>query len=106
MFLQRQREPGRPRHLGGVDKKLAKKEERARIRAVKEENERLKYVSASKSSASYEPLQEESSSNSSENMDSEDFPILIESSAPVTSKSVMRKHLITPVLVAALDRCK
>lgn len=106
MFLQRQREPGRPGHLGGVDKKLAKKEERARLRAVKEENRRIKYVSTSTSSASYEPLQEDSSSNSSENMDAEDFPTLIESSEPGTSKSVMRKDFITPKLVAALDRCQ
>ncbi|GBN25530.1 hypothetical protein AVEN_60446-1, partial [Araneus ventricosus] len=71
MFLKRQREPGRPGHLGGVDEKQTDKEERARLRVVKKENRRIKYVSASKSSASYEPLQENSSSNSSENMDSE-----------------------------------
>ncbi|GBO29411.1 hypothetical protein AVEN_209061-1 [Araneus ventricosus] len=49
MFLQRQREPGRPSHLGGVDKKLTDKEERARLRAVKEANQRIKHVSASTS---------------------------------------------------------
>ncbi|GBM27511.1 hypothetical protein AVEN_157210-1 [Araneus ventricosus] len=92
---------------GGVDKKkLTDIEERARFRVVKEENRRIKYVSASKSSASYEPLQENSSSNSSENIDSEDFPTLIESSEPGTSKSVMRKDFITPKLVAAFDRCQ
>ncbi|GBL97335.1 hypothetical protein AVEN_170460-1 [Araneus ventricosus] len=106
MFLQRQREPGRPGHLGGVDKKLTDKEERARLQAVRVENRRIKYVSASTSSASCEPLQEDSSSNSSENMYSEDFPTLIESSEPGTSKSVMRKDFITPKLVAALDRCQ
>ncbi|GBM49253.1 hypothetical protein AVEN_71000-1 [Araneus ventricosus] len=86
MFLQRQREPDRPGHLGGVDKKLTDKEERARLRVVKEEIRRIKYVSASKSSASYEPLQEDSSSTSSENIDSEDFPTLKENSEPGTSK--------------------
>ncbi|GBL81279.1 hypothetical protein AVEN_143599-1 [Araneus ventricosus] len=106
MSLQRQRDPGRPGHLGGVDKKLTYKEERARLRAVREENRRIKYVFASTSSVSYEPLQEDSSSNSSENMDSEDFPTLIESSEPGTSKSVMRKDFTTPKLVAALDRCQ
>ncbi|GBM42448.1 hypothetical protein AVEN_139884-1 [Araneus ventricosus] len=85
MFLKRQREPGRPGHLGGVDKKQTDKEERARLRVVKEENPRIKYVSASKSSASYESLRENSSSNSSENIDSEDFPTLIESSEPGTT---------------------
>ncbi|GBO28454.1 hypothetical protein AVEN_242531-1 [Araneus ventricosus] len=39
-------------------------------------------------------------------MDSEDFPTLIESSEPGTSKSVMHKDFITPKLVAALDRCQ
>ncbi|GBN52556.1 hypothetical protein AVEN_204171-1 [Araneus ventricosus] len=106
MFLQSQREPSRPGHLGGVDKKLTDKEGRARLRVVKEQNRRIKYVSASKSLASYEPLQEDSSSNSSENIDSEDFPTLIESSEPGTSKSIMRKDFITPKLVAALDRCQ
>ncbi|GBO29412.1 hypothetical protein AVEN_209062-1 [Araneus ventricosus] len=51
MFLQRQREPGRPGHLGGVDKKLTDKEERARLSAV-QEDQRIKYVSASTSSVS------------------------------------------------------
>ncbi|GBN18309.1 hypothetical protein AVEN_70038-1 [Araneus ventricosus] len=106
LSLQRQREPGRSGHLGGVDKKLTDKEERVLLRAVREENRRIKYVSASKSSTSCEPLQEDSSSTSSENIDSEDFPTLIESSEPGTSKSVMRKDFITPKLVAALDRCQ
>ncbi|GBM69485.1 hypothetical protein AVEN_67885-1 [Araneus ventricosus] len=39
-------------------------------------------------------------------MDSEDFPTLIESTEPGTSKSVIRKHFITPKLVVALDRCR
>ncbi|GBN08063.1 hypothetical protein AVEN_244469-1 [Araneus ventricosus] len=106
MSLQRQREPGRPCRLCGVDKKLTVKKERARLRAVREENRRIKYVSASTSSASFEPLQEDSSSNSSENMDSEDFPTLIESLEPGTSKSVMKKDFITPKLVVTLDRCQ
>ncbi|GBL76307.1 hypothetical protein AVEN_234553-1 [Araneus ventricosus] len=38
-------------------------------------------------------------------MHSEDFPTLIESTEPGTSKSVIRKHFITPKLVVALDRC-
>ncbi|GBN46935.1 hypothetical protein AVEN_206533-1 [Araneus ventricosus] len=92
--------------MGGVDKKLTDKEERARLRTVREENRRIKYVSASTSSASYEPSQEDYPSNSSKNMDSEDFPTLIESSEPGTSKSVMRKDFITPKLIVALDRCQ
>ncbi|GBO42428.1 hypothetical protein AVEN_241147-1 [Araneus ventricosus] len=106
MTLQRQRELGRSDHLGGVDKKLTDKAERARLRAVREENRRIKYVSASTSSASYEPLQEDSSSNFSENMYSEDFRTLIGSSEPGMSKSVFRKDFTTPKLVVALDRCQ
>ncbi|GBM95187.1 hypothetical protein AVEN_75725-1 [Araneus ventricosus] len=106
MSLQRQREPGLPGYLSGVDKILTEKEERARLRALREENRRIKYVSASTSSSSYEPLQEDSSSKSSENMDSEDFPTLIETSKPGTSKSVMRIDFIKPKLVVALDRCQ
>ncbi|GBM00299.1 hypothetical protein AVEN_32644-1 [Araneus ventricosus] len=37
MSLQRQREPRRPGHFGGVDKKLVDKEERTRLLADKEE---------------------------------------------------------------------
>lgn len=37
IFLQKQREPGRPGCLAGVDKKLAEKEERARQRKLNEE---------------------------------------------------------------------
>ncbi|GBN43935.1 hypothetical protein AVEN_268190-1, partial [Araneus ventricosus] len=39
-------------------------------------------------------------------MDSEDFPTLIESSEPGTSKPVMKKDFTTPKLVVALDRCQ
>lgn len=36
-FVQRQREPGRPGCLAGVDKKLADKEERVHLRTIEEE---------------------------------------------------------------------
>ncbi|GBO20979.1 hypothetical protein AVEN_81684-1 [Araneus ventricosus] len=85
----------RPSNRKGLDFELSK-----------EKIDEIKYVSASKSLASYEPLQEDSSSNSSENVDSEDFPTLIGSSEPGTSKSVMRKDFITPKLFVALDRCQ
>ncbi|GBO44032.1 hypothetical protein AVEN_162616-1 [Araneus ventricosus] len=42
MFLQLQREQGRPGHLGGVDKILTDKEKRARLQVIKEENRRIK----------------------------------------------------------------
>ena len=40
MFLHRQREPGRPGCLVGVDKKIAGKEERSRQRKVEDEKEK------------------------------------------------------------------
>ena len=42
IFLQRQREPGRPGHIAGVDKKLTEKEEKTRLRAKEEEKRRAK----------------------------------------------------------------
>lgn len=109
IFLQRQREPGRPGHLAGVDKKLANKEERARLRTIEEEKRRATYFSTpTPSTSSYEPLQNDSSSDSNENDMhlKEDFPTLIENIQPGTSKTTMRKNFITPKLVAALDRCQ
>lgn len=41
IFLQKQREPGRPRCLAGVDKKLEKKEARARQRKLNEEKKKM-----------------------------------------------------------------
>ncbi|GBP22440.1 NPC intracellular cholesterol transporter 1 [Eumeta japonica] len=45
VFLRKQRKPGRPGCLGGVDKKLADKEERARQRRLEEE-ERIKILNS------------------------------------------------------------
>lgn len=56
------------------------------------------------STSSYVP-QEDSSSDSEKNSSQEIFPIPIESTRPESNISV-RKSLITPKLVAALDRCQ
>ena len=40
VFLQKQREPGRPGCLAGIDKKLAEMEERARLRKLAEEEKK------------------------------------------------------------------
>ncbi|CAG9783921.1 unnamed protein product [Diatraea saccharalis] len=76
VFLKKQREPGRPGCLGGVDKKLADKEERARQRRLEEEERSVRQ---------------------------RDLP-----SVPCYDKKLQRgrKNLITPKLVAALDRCQ
>lgn len=52
IFLEKQREPGRPGCLAGVDKKLAEKEERARQRKLEEEKKRLQLMSSSNICAS------------------------------------------------------
>lgn len=52
LFLQRQREPGRPGCLLGVDLKLAQKEKRARERAEREADLRSKHFSEVASSSS------------------------------------------------------
>lgn len=107
IFLQRQREPGRPGHLAGVDKKLTDKEEKTRLRNIEEQKRRAKYYSSlTPSTSSYEPLQENLSFDS-EIMDLQEnllFPS--ESTQSNTNKTSMRKNFITPKLVAALDRCQ
>lgn len=107
VFLQRQREPGRPGHLAGVDKKLTDREEKTRLRNIDEEKRRAKYFSSlAPSTSSYEPLQESSDSDTEVTY----FPVDRPSSATGTSsqpdKTCMRKNFITPKLVGALDRCQ
>ncbi|CAH1647379.1 unnamed protein product [Spodoptera littoralis] len=48
IFLQRQREPGRPGHLAGVDKKLADKEEKSRLRNIEEQNHKEQLIAVPK----------------------------------------------------------
>lgn len=107
IFLQRQREPGRPGHLAGVDKKLTEKEEKASFRNIQEQKRRATYLaSITPSTSSHEPLQETSSSDSEITDLQEDLPIPIESKQPDTIKTSVKKNFVTPKLVAALDRCQ
>ncbi|GBP47494.1 hypothetical protein EVAR_86415_1 [Eumeta japonica] len=82
-FLRKQRETGRPGCLNGIDKKLAKKEERVRQRRLEEEERKN--------------ADEEQISNSK-----------LSTQIPCPEKSSKRgmKSFITPKLVAALDRCQ
>nr|CAH7741962.1 unnamed protein product [Callosobruchus chinensis] len=106
LFLQRQKEPSRPGYLAGVDKKLARREERARIRAIEIENRRAKAI-PSTSSMTDELFPDDSSSDCSEFAESDkNIPVMVKKSEMETSGPVMRKDLITPKLVAALDRCQ
>jgi len=109
IFLKHQREPGRVGYLGGVDKKLSDKEKRAQLRATEEENRRMKYLSASTSLVSNEPVEDNLFSISDENIDSQNNQqITIENTQPETGAipKVPKKNFITSKLVAALDRCQ
>lgn len=107
-FLQRQREPGRPGHLGGVDKKGTNKEERVRLRISEQEKRRSKYFAESTpSTSSFDPIQRDSSDSDEDTVSlKEDLPTQIESAVTEKNKISMRKDFITPKLVAALDRCQ
>lgn len=97
VFLRKQREPGRPGCLVGVDKKLAEKEERSRQRKMEEEKRKL---TASTSSYDFLPQQEFENSSGEE-------PLPETSTAAVaTETSGGRKDFISPKLIAALDRCQ
>lgn len=115
IFLLKQREPGRPGCLAGVDKKLAEIEERARLRKLAEEKKRLKQTTSGSllASASLHSLEtnEEARehSTSSEESSEEPLPSTSQSvSSVATSTSIKRgrKDFITPKLVATLDRCQ
>ena len=83
-----------PGHLSWMDKKLSEMKGRAYIQAVKEDNQRMKYDFISTSTSSYKVFQEDCSSDSSEDVDWDNSPALIESSEPGASKSVVRKILL------------
>lgn len=108
IFLQRQREPGRPGHLAGVDKKLSGKEEKTRLRNIEEEKRRAKYFASLTPSTSYEPPQENSDSESSDSeiIDLQENRLSARGASSQPDKTRMRKNFITPKLVAALDRCQ
>nr|CAH7719255.1 unnamed protein product [Callosobruchus chinensis] len=89
-------EPSRPGYLAGVDKKLARREERARIRAIEIENRRAKAI-PSTSSMTDELFPDDSSSDCSEFAESDkNIPVMVKKSEMETSGPVMRKDLITP----------
>ncbi|GBP65038.1 hypothetical protein EVAR_43145_1 [Eumeta japonica] len=94
------------RHFFQMSKLFAQSEKRARLRTIEEEIRRAKYLSEpTPSTSSYVPLQDDSSSESNENLDlQEDVPKLVENTQP--SKTFLRRAFITPKLVAALDRCQ
>lgn len=107
IFLQKQREPGRPGHLAGVDKKLTEKEEKAILRNIQEQKRLATYLaSITPSTSSHEPLQETSSSDSEVTDLQEDLSIPIERTQPDSIKTSMKKNFVNPKLVVALDRCQ
>ncbi|GBL99442.1 hypothetical protein AVEN_68745-1 [Araneus ventricosus] len=93
-----QREPGR---RDGVDKNARQRGKRT-LSSDREEIKNQRYFRFNILGV-IEPLQEDSSLNSSE-LDSEDFPTLIEITEPGISKSVIKNILLLPKLVVVLDR--
>lgn len=108
IFLQRQREPGRPSQLAGVDRKHAEKEERARQRAVQEENRRVKYLSTASTSTAcvftQAHVQTDSSSSSDEDVANSQEQLSVTQSKIIAKRG--RKDIVTPKLEAALYRCQ
>lgn len=110
IFLQKQREPGRPGCLAGVDKKLAEKEERTRERKLKEKkrHEQMCFASLSSSLTTQDFIQTQGHTDqhtSSEESIEEPLPTTSQTVSETTTKRG-RKNFITPKLVAALDRCQ
>lgn len=111
IFLQKQREPGRPGCLAGVDKKLSEKEERSRQRKLKEDERRQERMrsnslSSSHTTQSFVQIQEHCDQPSSSD---ESFEGPLPSTSTLSSATTQkrgRKDFITPKLVAALDRCQ
>lgn len=107
-FLIKQRQPGRPGCLAGVDKKLADKEERSRQRRFEEDQRKFRQNDslevAPTSSQSFLVFQD----SEEETVISEDDlqMVCVTTPQPGTSTKRGRKDLITPKLVAALDRCQ
>lgn len=112
IFLQKQREPGRPGCLAGVDKKLTEKEERARQKKLKEEkkrHEQMCFESVSSFLATQDVLQgqghHDESTSSDESLE-EPIPSTSQTVCSATITKRGRRDFISPKLVAALDRCQ
>jgi len=106
LFLNKQREPGRPGYLAGVDKKLTEKEERVRQRRLDDEERKLRQMEllAVASTSTTQNLEHSEDSDGEQILYSEiSLPVVLGSK---TSSKRGRKKLITPKLVAALDRCQ
>ncbi|XP_065223043.1 uncharacterized protein LOC135847444 [Planococcus citri] len=110
LFLQCQRQPGRPGSLIGVDKNLAEKERRQAIRDEEEKQRKLKHLetstSATASCSSQNVVESEFNDHesfiSTENDKNTDDTEFVANIRTEPSK----KNFITPELVAALDQCR
>ena len=100
MFLHKQREPGRPGCLVGVDKKIAEKQERSRQRKVEDE----KRKKAASTSLTLHELSHQELDVSFLSSDEESVPETSNVVATDTSRKRGRKDFVSPKLVAALDR--
>lgn len=106
IFLKKQREPGRPGCLAGVDKKLADKEERIRQRRLDEELRKIRQTELLTVASTCTTQNLEDLEDSEEEQILKSETSLPDFSCPDASSQRGRKNLITPKLVAALDRCQ
>ena len=103
MFLHRQREPGHPGCLAGVDKKNWW--ERREVKATKSGRWKKKKKAASTSSTPHE-LSHQELDVSFLSSDEESLPETSNVVATDTSRERGRKDFVSPKFVAALDRCQ
>lgn len=106
LFLQKQREKGRPGCLAGVDKKLYEKEERVRQRKLKEEKKRSEQMCFGNATSSVTTQEDEDQATSPDESFEEPLPSASQTVSSETTTKRGRKNFITPKLVAALDRCQ
>lgn len=109
LFLLNQRKKGRVGNMIGIDKKLAEKEKRIEERREKEAA-RLERALEASSSSLLEKMDSSSSESQSSNFSDLQPAASLEAieKAPVPPKKRKQgsKNIITPKVVAALDKCK
>ncbi|GBN03851.1 hypothetical protein AVEN_72597-1 [Araneus ventricosus] len=102
VLLLRRREPGRVGYLGGIDKKLSKKEENRG-----EETRKELFLASTSSAVSYVPSSDESIKEVFTSDESNDSDISCHFPENTQNQDILKsgkKNFITPKLVASLDR--
>ena len=101
MFLHRQREPGCPGCLEGVDKKIAEKRGRGNEKWFMKKGKKAASTSSTWHELSHQELDVSFFSSNEESLPETSSVV-----ATDTSRKRERKDFFSPKLVAALDRCQ